>query len=222
SPTRGCPCSQPDSQEAVEKKPWDERVDIEEEREVFGSTNNKDDAAKGKPIPVGLNGVDRPAMGESIDGACNGGGVMASYGIHSPKGLNDSNGTLMAMIQSTKIQSEEQTEVKRNGKAIVDRLGTQEDTLINDDSQQQEGGSYGSNTSNKTTQHVEEGWETPKRRPTCRAKDLVLTSQIGDINQGGTQDWQAQGNGPQDKDLAKDAIHDRSKGGELGQGLETP
>ncbi|KAF5201813.1 hypothetical protein FRX31_008600 [Thalictrum thalictroides] len=43
-------------------------------------------------------------MGESIDGACNGGGVMGSYGIHSPKGLNDNNGTLMAMIQSIQIQ----------------------------------------------------------------------------------------------------------------------
>ncbi|KAF5208108.1 hypothetical protein FRX31_002305 [Thalictrum thalictroides] len=169
-------------------------------------------------------------MGESIDGACNGGGVMGSFGIHSLKGLNDSNGTLMAMIQSTQIQfgsigqhgSEEQAEVKRNGKAIVDRLGTQEDMLINGDSQQQEGGSYGSNTSKKTTQHVEEGWETPKRRHTCRAKDLVLTSNIGDIKQGGTQDLQAQGNGPQDKDPTKDARHDRTKGGELGQGLEPP
>ncbi|KAF5187554.1 hypothetical protein FRX31_022858, partial [Thalictrum thalictroides] len=104
NPTRVSSCSQPDSQEVVGKKSWDERVDIEEEREVVGSTNNKDDAAKGKQIPVGLNGVDRPTMGESIDGACNGGGVMGSYGIHSPKGLNDSNGTLMAMIQSTQIQ----------------------------------------------------------------------------------------------------------------------
>ncbi|KAF5184904.1 hypothetical protein FRX31_025509, partial [Thalictrum thalictroides] len=79
-------------------------------------------------------------------------------------------------------------------------------------------------------QHVGEGWETPKRRHTCRTKDLVLTSQIGDINKGGTQDrqaqgngpqdWQAQGNGPQDKDPTKDARHDRPKGGKLGQGLE--
>ncbi|KAF5195008.1 hypothetical protein FRX31_015405 [Thalictrum thalictroides] len=63
SPTGVSSCSQPDSQEAVGKKSWDERVDIEDEKEVVGSTKNKDDAAKGKPITVGLNGVDRPAMG---------------------------------------------------------------------------------------------------------------------------------------------------------------
>ncbi|KAF5203440.1 hypothetical protein FRX31_006973 [Thalictrum thalictroides] len=118
--------------------------------------------------------------------------------------------------EACNTRSEEQPEVKRNGKAIVDRLGTQEDMLINGDSQQQEGGSYGSNTSKKTTQHVEEGWETPKRKHTCRAKDLVLTSQIGDINLGGTQDWQAQGNGPQDKDQAKDARHDQTQRGGAG------
>ncbi|KAF5191872.1 hypothetical protein FRX31_018541 [Thalictrum thalictroides] len=73
------------------------------------------------------------------------------------QGRTQSSHTTEKEPEACNTTSEEQAEVKRNEKAIVDRLGTQEDMLINGDSKQQEGGSYGSNTSNKTSQHVEEG-----------------------------------------------------------------
>ncbi|KAF5193300.1 hypothetical protein FRX31_017115 [Thalictrum thalictroides] len=158
----------------------------------------------GESIPVG-NGVTIDGIAQLEKFKIN--SDMGSFGIHSPKkvrneGLinilqnrmaNQTAGQEHSPInnvqqEKTPIQfgsfnstsNEEQQLVHAapiHSKQLRDNLKTHEDVQ----SQQKEHGvipSIEDHTSQEVTQQADEGWETPKKKHLCRAKNLVSTTQV--------------------------------------------
>ncbi|KAF5205054.1 hypothetical protein FRX31_005359 [Thalictrum thalictroides] len=100
-------------------------------------------------------------------------------------------------------------QVKEKGKAIAESV---KDLSINGDAQQEVNceGSF------KATQ--EEGWETPKRRHTCRAKGTNQVSTMQVVHNQENEDHQGSCN----KDTGQNHSSPCLKGVELGLGLDSP
>ncbi|KAF5175714.1 hypothetical protein FRX31_034702 [Thalictrum thalictroides] len=148
-----------------------------------------------------------------------------AYGLHSPTKKSDCGDKLMMILKGKNVQEDKEhiqaiwiqkKEGQVDGGDLVEMKEGTSNASPNEREQLIAMVEQHENCEDSTKATQEEGWETPKRRHTCRAKGINQVSNMQVIHNQENEDYQ----GPCTRDTGQDHSSPCLKGVELGLGLD--